>query len=562
MNNFHRYISIIFFLIINLLKEINLINDFDYTLFNKHSSLFYKKYLLKNFNVIKCKKSKYIIGEYSALYNSIDINTIDLISIDNYIRFFDYYKNNKEIYNIIQNNIFDNSVYFTKKLKISFKNYKILQFKKINFYIFAIIEMLKNVLYIDNNINLIEQNIKIMLNYCNIKINYNEELNNLYLDIYNHIDWSKALIKSNIYNIQNMINEFYNKLQNTYSFLEEAYYKYDIIISNKEIYKYINLESLYYELLYSIDNHAYFNKDLKLISIHEIYNNYKLYFIIPKIIYKQVIKYLLNEVSKKYYEINSDFKRYEKLLVYFEDNRNNVSEAYAIDDGFCRSKIYFNLYLPITIAKAIQLVSHEYTHHVNNCVLLLHKHNLIRNKIITKTDLKYNKYKNTNLMSFIYEGIAEHAVDIIFSYEEKYWLIKEILLKYKTYFNVNQLLKLYFKNIKNIIESHLLSEKIINKLWKNYVIISKMLNENKIDIDKCNYLLLKNFKHSMTWPNCSFFNKYKSYIAGYIHGKELIENYINKEYIKLNKSTNKLKLLTNFMQKPILMKKLNLLINK
>ena len=562
MNKFHRYISIIFLLIINLLKEIILFNDFDYTLFNKHSSLFYKSYLLKNFNVIKCKKSKYIIEEYSALYNSIDINTIDLISIDNYIRFFDYYKNNKEIYNIIQNDIFDNSVYFTKKLKISFKKYKMLQFKKINFYIFAIIEILKNVLFIDNNINIIEQNIKIMLNYCNLKINYNEELNNLYLDIYNHIDWSKALIKSNIYNIQNMINEFYNKLQNTYSFLEEAYYKYDIIISNKEIYKYINLESLYYELLYSIDNYAYTNKDLKLISINEIYNNYKLYFIIPKIIYKQVIKDLLNEVSKKYYEINSDFKRYEKLLIYFEDNKNNVSEAYAIDDGFCQSKIYFNLYLPITIAKAIQLVSHEYTHHVNNCILLLHKHNLIRNEIITKTDLKYNKYKNTNLMSFIYEGIAEHAVDIIFSYEEKYWLIKEILLKYKTYFNVNQLLKLYFKNIKNIIESHLLSEKIINKLWKNYVIISKMLNENKIDIDKCNYLLLKNFKHSMTWPNCSFFNKYKSYIAGYIHGKELIENYINKEYIKLNKSTNKLKLLTNFMQKPILMKKLNLLINK
>lgn len=267
-------------------------------------------------------------------------------------------------------------------------------------------------------------------------------------------------------------------------------------------------------------------KDSKAVDLFSIYTNFRNKFIIPETKYEEIFKDCLNFTNNKYIDSQcEEFKR-NKLMLDFYHDINDSAEAWAQYKGDFTSDIKCNKARPITIEKCQQLASHEGTHHYNFCLF----------DEVTKNLPEFQVQLSSSPISFIMEGAAEVGVDLIF---EKALREKHLREKLIPMLNNIEL------RADEAAQRLMTIDYLTTELWRSHTLIAKDFVNKVDDKEKCiKRMREESLKPNNSWPNCDFYEKYKSYMISYGWGK-----YIIMQYLLLQKG-NIWDNYLNFLRKP------------
>ena len=216
----------------------------------------------------------------------------------------------------------------------------------------------------------------------------------------------------------------------------------------------------------------------------------------------------------------SDHYAFNIEKVYYHDMNSSVEASMGYKGNF-KSLMKINTARQINLVKCQQLTCHEFTHHIQHCLL----------NDLQKKFPEFEISIGRSPMGMLLEATAELAVKLMFPKQTRIKHLKKIIdVFYANWNNKNELIN----NCARLVEI----DDIITQLWSLYTLTCKNYvngHISKLQVD----LLMKThgMKPKNSWPNSDFFEKYRSYIIGYGWGKTLVESYL-KCLVKLNNSNN------------------------
>ena len=302
-----------------------------------------------------------------------------------------------------------------------------------------------------------------------------------------------------------------NSKQQTLSFDQESEQLYDIKVPNSYLAQ-AKIDE-YFNELKTILNISKKDYDDDPTIVYRKYNSFRNQYKISDDHYRSIFSYILDDAQKMF---QSRLSKSNAAIIasstlgeqYFND-KSNPAEAYCSYKGNKKSSMHMNIARKITIEKCQQLTTHELTHHIHYVLL----------ESMRRKYPEWQVQLHGNALSFVMEGCAELAVDLIWRKDERIkYLQDNILPMMGIDENKNQ-------DMIKLIEM----DGIVTELWRLYTLIAKQLVSKEISEDDADWKMkYVGMKDRMSWPNVDFFKAYKSYINGYGYGKLLIKQYLEK----------------------------------
>lgn len=242
---------------------------------------------------------------------------------------------------------------------------------------------------------------------------------------------------------------------------------------------------------------------------------------IPEENYEQTFRSMLQEVM----HIIGDTVPLERWSLEQEcfSDLSCCFEATCGYKGNRTSVMKVNTARPIDLCKCQQLASHEFTHHIQFCIV---EEMLLPHYPEFHCDIDFGPW------SFILEAGAEVAVDCLFTPTRRKAQLKAL-------------------------EFHLLSssevEKIVDldslawrEMWRVWTAVAQDLVDGRVSKDEAILLQKRALKTETSWPNTDFMQQYGAYILGYGYGSELMRRYLKQK----SPGTEPWKAYVEFMKRP------------